>query len=509
MKNKITPAFLLLILLHTGCTDLEENLYQAPTDAMFFQSEAGYRAVMADVYAPLRSLGNHGGYFSLQEIGSDEVALPQRGNDWGESEWGRAHRHEFQAYDPGVTNAFNFLYQGIFACNRAIYQFETLKRNQLGKDALSDQFIAETRALRALYYYWALDAFGNIPIIVDYANPDVEMPFTTPRAEVFKFVENELRASYQQLAQNVDASTYGRMHYFAAMALWAKLYLNAEVYTGMARWHDVVTTCDAIINSGVFFLESDYRQLFAVQNEGNPEFILAVPFDETFAKGFNLAQMTLHYGSQATFDLKQQPWNGYCTLQDFYEMHENNDARKQNFIVGPQFAADGVTPILDPQGINDPDGPPLNYTPEINQLGPQCYRQAGARIGKYAFKTGANADLDNDMPIFRFADILLMKAEALWRMDPGSAEALELVNLVRNRAFEPDQPLQQLTAKDFLDERGREFFYEGLRRQDLIRFGVYGKPTEFMPGSEPCKEIWPIPLTQLTLGPNIQQNPCY
>jgi hypothetical protein len=293
------------------------------------------------------------------------------------------------------------------------------------------------------------------------------------------------------------------------MALWAKLYLNAEVYTGMARWHDVVTTCDAIINSGVFFLESDYRQLFAVQNEGNPEFILAVPFDETFAKGFNLAQMTLHYGSQATFDLKQQPWNGYCTLQDFYEMHENNDARKQNFIVGPQFAADGVTPILDPQGINDPDGPPLNYTPEINQLGPQCYRQAGARIGKYAFKTGANADLDNDMPIFRFADILLMKAEALWRMDPGSAEALELVNLVRNRAFEPDQPLQQLTAKDFLDERGREFFYEGLRRQDLIRFGVYGKPTEFMPGSEPCKEIWPIPLTQLTLGSNIQQNPCY
>lgn len=509
MTTKITPFLLLLVLLHAACTDLEENLYQAQTDAAFFQSEAGYRAVMADVYAPLRTLGGHGGYFSLQEIASDEAVLPQRGNDWGESEWVRAHRHEFQSYDPGVANAFNFLYQGIFACNRAIFQFESLKQHKLGNDALSDQYIAETRALRALYYYWALDAFGNIPIVADYANPDMEMPFTTPRADVFKFVENELRACYQRLSKNADRSTYGRMNYYAAMALWAKLYLNAAVYTGTARWQDVVTTCNQIIDSGLFSLESDYRQLFAVQNEENPEFILAIPFDETYSKGFNLAQMTLHYGSQATFELKQQPWNGYCTLQDFYEMYDNQDVRKQNFIVGPQYASDGVTPVIDLQGINDPDGPPVNYTPKINQLGPQCYRQAGARIGKYAFKTGANADLDNDMPIFRYADILMMKAEALWRIDPGSAEAPALVNTVRNRAFEPDQPLQQLTAQDLLDERGREFFYEGMRRQDLIRFGMYGNPTEFMPGSEPCKEIWPIPVTQLTLSSNIRQNPCY
>jgi hypothetical protein len=508
MNKKILPAFMLLFLLQ-ACTDLEENLYQVQTDATFFQSEDGYRAVMATVYSNLRALGNHGGFFSLQEISSDEIAVPQRGNDWGETEWVSAHRHEFEKSGPGVNNAFNFLYQGINACNRAIYQFEELKRNKFGNDALSDKYIAEARALRALYYYWALDTFGNIPLIDQYNGPDNAQPFTVPRADVFKFVENELRACYQLLDKKNDATTYGWMNYYAAMALWAKLYLNAEVYTGLPRWHDVVSTCDAIIQSGLFTLDPNYRDLFRVQNEANREFILAVPFDETFAKGFNLAQMTLHYGSQATYQLKQQPWNGYCTLQDFYEMHENGDVRTQNFIVGPQYAFDGVTPIIDNQGFNDPDGPPLNYTPEINELSPQCYRQAGARIGKYEFKTGADADLDNDMPIFRYADILLMKAEALWRIDPGSSEALALVNQVRNRSYEPDQPLQQLTAQNLLDERGREMFYEGVRRQDLIRFGVYGNPTEFMPGSEPCKELWPIPAVQLTLQPNIWQNPCY
>jgi hypothetical protein len=509
MNKKILPTFLLLLLLH-ACTDLEENLYEVQTDATFFRSEDGYRAVMATVYNNLRALGNHGGFFSMQEISSDEIAIPERGNEWGDGgQWINAHRHEFKTYDPSINNAFNFLYTGINACNRAIYQFEALKRNNLGIDALSDKYIAEARALRALYYYWALDAFGNIPIVTEYAMQDVPQPFTTPRADVFKFVENELRACYQSLDKKNDAATYGRMNYYAAMALWAKLYLNAEVYSGTARLQDVVSCCDAIINSGLFTLEPNYRNLFRVQNEANREFILAVPFDEKFAKGFNLGQMTLHYGSQATYQLKQQPWNGYCTLQDFYEMHDNSDVRKQNFIAGPQYAFDGVTPIIDIQGFNDPDGPQVNYTPELNELSPQCYRQAGARIGKYEFKTGADADLDNDMPIFRYADILLMKAEALWRIDPGSAEALALVNQVRNRSYEPDQPLQQLTAQNLLDERGRELFYEGMRRQDLIRFGVYGNPTEFMPGSAPCKELWPIPVVQLTLSPNIQQNPCY
>ena len=116
-------------------------------------------------------------------------------------------------------------------------------------------------------------------------------------------------------------------------------------------------------------------------------------------------------------------------------MHDDADARKNNFIRGPQFASDGVTPILDAGSeSNDPDGPQVNFTPEINEHFPGALRQAGVRIGKYEFKTGATPELSNDMPILRYADILLTKAEALYRQDPASAEALTIVNTVRNRS---------------------------------------------------------------------------
>ncbi|MEO6038472.1 MAG: RagB/SusD family nutrient uptake outer membrane protein, partial [Saprospiraceae bacterium] len=247
-------------------------------------------------------------------------------------------------------------------------------------------------------------------------------------------------------------------------------------------------------------------------NNGYPtskEFILAVPFDEVFAQGQNIAQMTLHYGSQATYNLAAQPWNGYCSLQDFYNLHDANDSRRVNFIVGPQFASDGVTPILDASvEASDPDGPQLNFTPEINEIFPGALRQAGARIGKYEFKSGAQPNLSNDMPIFRYADILLTRAEALWRQSAGSADALMLVNQVRDRSLK-NSPFASLTAQNLLDERGREMFYEGVRRQDEIRFGVYGNPTEFMPGSAKTKELWPIPGPQINVNNNLVQNPGY
>lgn len=509
--GKLLLPALFLLTFNNSCTNLDEELYDTVTSDNFLRTEEEFVAALGAAYTGLYALGNHGGYFSVQETSSDEAMIPQRGGDWGDGgQWINAHRHEFKPEDPNINNAWNFLFGGVNTCNRLIAQFTSLKDAGSVDAALADKFIAELRVLRAMYYFWLMDTFGNVPLVTRFDVPEDFQPETESRADIFAFVETELNDAVPLLDKKNDGTTYGRMNYYAGMALKAKLYLNAGVYTGTPRWADCVTACNEITGSGLFFLESTYRNNFITNNSASKEFILAVPFDEVFAQGFNLAQMTLHYGSQATYNLREQPWNGWCSLQDFYEMHDAADARKNNFIEGPQFASDGVTPILDAGAeANDPDGPQVNFTPEINEHFPGALRQAGVRIGKYEFKTGATANLSNDMPILRYADILLTKAEALYRQNAADPDALDLVNLVRNRAYEPDSPLGALNDQDLLAERGREMFYEGVRRQDLIRFGVYGTATEFMPGSPACKELWPIPTAQINVNPKLVQNPCY
>jgi len=511
IPGKLLLPVLFLLTFNNSCTNLDEQLFDTVTSENFLRTEEEFIAALGAAYTGLYALGNHGGYFSVQEVSSDEVCIPQRGGDWGDGgQWINAHRHEFKPTDPNVNNAWNFLYSGVNTCNRLIAQFTALKDAGNVDAALADKFIAELRTLRAMYYFWLMDTFGNVPLVTRFDVPEGFQPATEQRSKIYDFVVTELNEAVPLLDKKNDGTTYGRMNYYAGKALQAKVYLNAGVYTGTPKWAEAAAACDEIINSNLFALESTYRNNFITNNSGSKEFILAVPFDEVFAQGFNLAQMTLHYGSQATYNLKEQPWNGYCSLQEFYELHEDQDARKNNFIRGPQFASDGVTPILDAGAeTNDPDGPQVNFTPEINELFPGALRQAGVRIGKYEFKSGATANLSNDMPIFRYADILLTKAEALYRQNPADATALTLVNQVRNRAYEPDSPLASLNDQNLLAERGREMFYEGVRRQDLIRFGVYGNPTEFMPGSDPCKSLWPIPTAQRNVNPNLVQNPCY
>lgn len=508
--GKLLLPALFLLTFNNSCTDLEEKTFDQLTDENFLKTEEEFIAALGAAYTGLYAMGNHGGYFSLQEVSSDEVMIPQRGGDWGDGgQWINAHRHELKATDPNVNNAWTFLYGGVNTCNRLIFQFTKLKEEGKVDGTLADKFISELRVLRAMYYYFLIDTFGNVPLVTRFDVAEDFLPATEDRATVYNYVVGELNAAVPLLEKKNDLTTYGRMNYYTGKAIQAKLYLNAGVYTGTARWDECIAACDEIINSGLYSVEAVYRNNFITNNQTSKEFILAIPFDEVFARGFNLAQMTLHYGSQATYNLQAQPWNGYCSLQEFYEIHDAADARRNNFIVGNQFAADGVTPIVDAGAEpTDPDGPQLNFTPAINEHFPNALRQAGARIGKYEFKSGATPELSNDMPLFRYSDILLTKAEALWRKDAGSAAALAIVNQIRDRSWK-NAPLASLSADELLKERGREMFYEGVRRQDLIRFGVYGNATQFMPGSQPCKELWPIPTPQINVNPNLRQNPCY
>lgn len=507
MKNfhfiiKCCLAGLLTVFSVQSCTDLDEEVYSQILVEDFFQTD---EEVLAAVGAAYTTTYGYVNFFAPQEVTSDEIVLPTRGTDWLDGGgWQRAHKHTYNSEEGFVAGAWTFCYNGISSCNGVL----DILLDESTTVANADAFVGELRALRAFYYSLLLDLYGNVPIVETFDVPSGFLPTQSSRQEVYDFVITELEAVIPNLPTTVDLSTYGRMNTYAAQALLASVTLNAEEYTGSAQWQKTVDACDVIINSGNYSLTANYFDNFSANNEGSSEFIYAIPYDEVFAQGFNLPAMTLHYVSQNTFDLTFQPWNGYATMQEFYDSYEATDERLGNFLVGPQFESDGVTPIEDAAAEEtDPDGPPLNFTPELTALD-AALRQEGARIGKYEFELGANANLNNDVPVYRYGGVLLMKAEALWRMDASSTEALDLVNQIRARAGVA--PFTELTAENLLAERGREMFFEGNRRTDLIRFGKYNDAWWEHP-ADPSTHVnlYPIPKAQIDNNPNLTQNPGY
>lgn len=502
LNIRIFLVGLFIVAFSQSCTDLEEEIYSEVTPERFFQSEAEFVSALGNAYTRLSGYAT-GDVFSLQEVTTDEIVVPTRGQDWDDGgHWRRLHRHEYIFEDPVIGGGWNFCYGGINTCNRLIFQF-----NDLGVEG-ADKFIAELKVLRALFYYWLLDLYGNVPIVTEFDVPADFAPENSSRQEVYDFVEQEVLENMDQLTDEVGGSAYGRVNYYTAQAILARLYLNAEVYTGTPQWAKAVAATDAIINAEKFSLAPDYFDNFETNNENSPEFIFAIPYDEVFFQGFVLPMQTLHYLSAETYNLQAQPWNGFCSLQEFYESYEDDDVRKESFIVGPQFSSTGERLIDNGAEPSDPDGPPLTYTPEINELAPQAWRQAGARIGKWEFAMGSTMNLSNDRAVFRYGEILLIKAEALFRQGDTGGEALRLVNLLRERAGV--DPFTALTDENILAERGREMFAEHTRRSDLIRFGRYNDAWQFKPADpSPHLRIFPIPRGQLDANKNLVQNPGY
>ena len=485
-----------------GCTDLDEEIFDELTSADFPRSDEEYIAALGAAYTSLYNFGNNNTVWGLQEVTSDEVAVPTRGRDWDDGgTWRQLQTHDFNSELGFFNNGWSFCFGGVATCNRLIFQFEQLRdQGTQGTEAS----IAELQALRALYYLWLIDMYGNVPIVTAFAGADPN-PANNTRTEVFNFIEQELIDSFDLLDTSVGGAAYGRMNYWAAKTVLAKLYLNAEVYTGTPRYDDAEEVIDEIINSGNFALAGDYFDNFAVENQSSPEFIFAIPYDEVFAKGFNLPMMTLHYGSEDTYNIGEQPWNGFCTLQEFYESYDDDDVRKESFITGPQITTTGE-PVEDPSvEVEDPDGPQVVFTPNIDALD-DALRQQGARIGKFEFEVGLTRDLNNDFPVLRYGDVLLMKAEVALRQGDQST-ALMMANQLRRRA--EVEEFNEINLESLLAERGREMFVEGHRRSDLIRFGAFNDAWWEKPISPAHTQLFPIPFAQINANPSLQQNPGY
>jgi hypothetical protein len=470
MKD-ITKYTLLTTLMVSSfaCTNLDEELKDRYTGT-FTPSEPllsvnvtkalpndGLQGAFAVLF---NGTATNGGFFAVQEGGTDEAVITQKGGDWFDGGlYIRMHQHEFSPQTWAINDAWTHAYNGIFQCN-------TLLASNAEPD--KDYKEGQLRMLRAYYYWRLLDVFGNVPIVTTAGTNAAQ----STRAQVYAFVVAELNAALPLLPDGRPA--YGRVSKGAAYGLLSRIYLNAEIYTGTQQYAAAIAAADEVINSGLYNLAANYADVFSPVNVENIEHIFVVPFDEATGRGETWAQMTLHYPSQLTYRLQQQPWNGFSTLEEFYNSYEANDVRRAaNFIAGPQYDIAG-NPILDLAfDKGDEDGPEIDYTPEINMLAPNASRQAGARFGKFSFKRGQLPDMDNDFPLIRYGEILLNKAEALQRSTGNfsNAEAVALVNLLRDRA---DASLYTtMTEGEMLAERGRELFVEAHRRTDRIRFGVY------------------------------------
>lgn len=534
-------AVMSLSMVTFSCTDLSETLYSTVTADNFFKTDDEFIASLGAAYSAFGGLGNHSNLWSTNELVSDELIITTKGGDWYDGGvLQQLHLHEYTFENGFFNNTWQFLYGGINTANRLIAQFEDLKADG-NEDA--EAYIAELRGIRALWYYWVCDAFATGPLVTDFK--ETEAPGNATRQQLYNFIESEITDILPLLPEAKDASTYGRMTRWTALAIRSKLYLNAEVYTGTQQWEKAAADAKAIIDGAKFSLAAVYSDNFKIDNAPSTENIFVYPYDKVFSGGFNWPMMHLHYTSQNVYSFTAQPWNGYAVVEEFYNSYSDPvtnpgpqgpvwkglardadedgvpddegtlDARLSNFLVGPQYLPSGLQ-ATDPafEGETapqpDPDGTGLNFTPRINELGPNSWRQGGARMGKYEWEVGGTENMSNDFVIFRYADILLTRAEALWRLDAGSGEALTLVNQVRNRA--KVDPFDALTADRLLAERGREMFAEMTRKQDLIRFGRFGDAWGFKSAKAESMTkyaVFPIPKQQIDINGKLVQNPGY
>ncbi|MFV0537749.1 MAG: RagB/SusD family nutrient uptake outer membrane protein [Dysgonomonas sp.] len=496
MKYKyILLSILTSVLGFFSCTNLDEEYHSYTPQSEFGKTTDEISTLIGPAYGTMRHYVDN--EFWMGEISSDEYMIPARGLDWlSGGKHLRYHTHEWTSEADNTPNFWKFAH--IVTINKIIAMLEESGAEIDNKE----QVFAELRGLRAFWYFVMLDNIGNVPIVTKFES---ELPKNNTRKEVYDFVESELLAIIDDLTTEKSSKTYTKFTRWVGYTLLAKLYLNAEVYSGTAQWDKCREYCDYVINSNNYSLESDYFANFAVENEGSKENIFSIPFDENYFKSYFIPyQMSWHYNQSLRNPVQYKPWNGPCAVPSFVKSFDADDVRYGCFLIGPQYALDGSVIY------NRDNTTPLNYTVDMVDFS-NATENEGARLFKWEPEVGGRDHLNNDFAVFRYADILLMKAECLLRTG-NAGTALTIVNDVRRRNFDPEKPLASLDLDLLLRERGYEFVFEGWRRNDLIRFDKFGGTWDFKPNPDPADKhtyLFPIPLAVLQNNPNLVQNPGY
>lgn len=442
-------------------------------------------------------------FWAAQQHTTDETIGPTRGPDWDDNGvWRVLHSHNWNADHGFLRDTYRELLQAQFAASNVL-EFNP-----------SAQQAAEARYLRALTIFCVLDGWDQVPYRENLKDYKL-VPKTLKGTEAINFVISEVNAALSALP---DAPPAYRANKDAARALLMKAYLNKGVFANRAQptfdaadMNQVITLADQIINSSKYSLQNNYFDSFAPDNATKSTENIFTLQNVGGQSGGNVRSrwfLGLHYNQNPS------GWNGFTTLSDFYNKFGATDSRRggpyqgqtnisginTGFLVGQQYDQNGVA-------LKDRKGNPLAFTPQVKlkETGNDL-EITGIRVIKYPIDYKSGDQADNDYVIFRYADVLLMKAEALLRTNKA-AEALLIVNQIR--AKRGATPLLTLDAQALLDERGRELYWEGWRRQDLIRFGKYLQPWQEKPTDDPKYLLFPIPSEQLAVNPNLTQNPGY
>lgn len=494
--NKILFAAVAVMALLPACTNVEEKVYDKYAADEFFSSPEGADVALAGVYSQIGGnwggigyAGADNGWYDLNTMPTDEQVIPHRNTgDW-QLDFARLHLHQWLPTDYIVNNTWNWLYTSVFKANLAVSQLESAGAN--------DAKIAEARVLRAFFYYLLMDDFGSVPFYTE-NNVTVSQIPQASREEVYNFVVNELVENADKLPGTRGGEFYGRFNKWAAYMLLAKVYLNAEVYTGTPRWAECLAVCDKVIEGGYSLhpggtngsspLGFRYYELFG-DNLPDDETILAI-FTRANVVSRNVYAVRSLNGPHAQELFGYSGWNGTIVPGAYFQRYADSDIRKRQFLIGQQ-----------PGGVN--------YTIEVESLdNPGADRNAGVRNMKfYPVEPMDGGGASNDFPIYRFADVLLMKAECLVRTNDAAA-AKPLVDQVRERAG-LDALAGNPTLDDIYNERSLELNWEGHRRQDMIRFGTFLDANEFRGESQEFRKLFPIPTAALDANPGLVQNPGY
>lgn len=538
MKHRfLALSVLALSLSLTSCLD-ETPKDQIPETEIYDSANSLYVNAVASLYNYIGAheegeglQGTCRGIYDYNTLTTDEAIIPIRGGNWYDGGlWKNMYDHTWTATDTDLYNVWKYLYKVIVLSTKSL---ETIEKH---KALLTEQqrvdYSAEVRAVRAMYYYYAMDMFGRIPILQSSTQKTADIRQSN-RSDVFWYVVKELQDVAPLLANehsNLQGNYYGRVTRPVAWFLLAKLSLNAEVYTDddwtdssrpdgktimfdiegnkKNAWQTCVHYCDLITAAG-YTLEADYTKNFAVHNEGSTENIFTIPLDKIlYLNEFHYLFRSRHYAHGGAYSGASE--NGTCATLHTMAVNgfgtETPDARlDMNFYTG-KVEVDGKYVTLE-------DGTPLEYKPlavEKNLTASPYLETAGARMKKYEVDRTAYSDgrlPDNDIVLYRYADVLLMKSEAKVRNGESGDEE---INAVRSRVGMPSLPA---TLDNLLNERLLELVWEGWRRQDMIRFGTYCKQYDIHTPSEADKKgyttVFPIPEKAHELNPNLKQNPGY
>ena len=471
------------------------------------------------------------GVYDLNTFTTDEAILPTRGGDWYDGGlWQSLYTHHWTESDEPFQNAWHYLYKVIVMCNRSLANIEA--HRSLLTETTRLAYEAEARAIRAMYYYYLCDLFGRVPLVVSADVPLTEVQQST-RSEVFRFAFDELQAVAPLLPaerSNREGIYYGRITRPVAWFLLAKLALNAEVladdnWTDMSRpsgsalmfnvagtslnaWQTCVAYCDSLTRFG-YRLEPDYAANFAIHNEASTENIFTIPMDKMlYANQYCYLFRSRHYNHGGALGLGAE--NGSSATRSAMLIYGYGTAEADSRMTLNTYVD---TVRVDGQVVRLDDGSPLVYMPlqVAPDLSGSAYEKTGgARMAKYEVDRTAYSDgklQENDIVLFRYADVLLMKAEALMRQGlDGSAE----YDAVRQRAGMPVRPL---TEENLLAERLMELHWEGWRRQDMVRFGrfhlAYDLRSQLAGEESAYTTVFPIPGSALELNQKLSQNDGY